>query len=285
MTVSASRYVPLFSSERTVPKPWIGCGVVSYEHLVALATLGESQTKPNGRPYTQADLTDRLRVGLRAFHSKPDSNGIPDRDDAGRIMDAMFPWLTRDLIPLVSRDFDEVVEWLKADNVISIALFLAALPAGAAAAKFTRAPHQVTIHGLRNGKTTDIDGMHPPAIRWGGFQVPLGQIEKAAKSFPESRGLVLAWRAPIGGWTQAALQTEALRKTLRDERDKVAVLTTQRDNKERKVVELRKEIVRLTAAGSDCAPLVDNARHAGWTGALENIRREADRLIVQGPPG
>lgn len=283
MTVTAGRYVPLFSSERTVDKPWIGCGVVSYEHLVALATLGESQVQANGRASDQGDLTDRLRVGLRAFHARPDSNGIPDRDDADRIKDAMFPWLKQDMIPLVSRDFDEVVEWLRADNAVSIALFLGAVP-GATVSKYTDAPHQVTLYDrdgeVKKGKVTDLDGMHPPMVKWGGFQVPLLQVEKAAKSFPgPDHGLVLAWRAPLGGWTQAALVADGFKDRIASLRGDLGALESQVANKTSTISELKERIDALEAGGPapDCGVKVAAALDSERVkiSAIVNDRRAA----------
>jgi hypothetical protein len=217
MTAQPGRYVSLFPSEQMVPKPWIGCGVSTDIIVTGYGTLGESQTKANGRPYGRDDLTHDLQVGLRAFHAKPDSNGIPDRGDADRIHSAMFPNLP-DLIPLVDRDFDEVVEALRDDAyAVSIATFLPAMPAGLAITRYTRAPHQMPLVGVRNGRTTVQDPMHPPQVGWAGHQVPLQQVEKAAKSFPGAEhGLVMAWKVPIGGWTQGTLAIRALRGELRE---------------------------------------------------------------------
>jgi hypothetical protein len=256
VTAQAGRYTPLFPSEMLLrgfdgQPPFLGCGISTDLIVSAWGTLGECQIRPNGRPFDTADFTNQLKVGWRAFERVRDTNGIPDRDDAQRIHRAMLPGIP-DLIPLVSRDFDEVVEALRSDHAVSIACRLSALPVGAEAARYTRADHQMPLVGFANGRTTVQDPMHPPSLRWPGHKVPLSQIEKAAKAI--EGGLVLAWKVPIGGWTQAALQTEGIRDRLRDERDRVATLATQVENKEAKVVALRAEVERLQAGqGTDCS--------------------------------
>jgi hypothetical protein len=256
VTAQAGRYTPLFPSEMLLrgfdgQPPFLGCGISTDLIVSAWGTLGECQIRPNGRPFDTADFTNQLKVGWRAFERVRDTNGIPDRDDAQRIHRAMLPGIP-DLIPLVSRDFDEVVEALRSDHAVSIACRLSALPVGAEAARYTRADHQMPLVGIANGRTTVQDPMHPPSLRWPGHKVPLSQIEKAAKAI--EGGLVLAWKVPIGGWTQAALQSEGIRDRLRDERDRVATLATQVENKEAKVVALRAEVERLQAGqGTDCS--------------------------------
>lgn len=285
MTVNAARFVSLFPSERLLAgfdgqPPFKACGIATDIIVTGYGTLGGSQTKGNGRPFTNDDFTNQLKIGWRAFERVHDSNGIPDRDDMARIHGAMFPGLP-DPQPLVSGDFDEVVEALKADYAISMAGRLSVV-AGQTLARFTQADHQFPMVGIANGRTTVQDPMHPPALRWGGHKVPLTQIEKAAKAI--GGGTVLAWKVPVGGWTQAALQTEALRDRLRESRERGDFLFTQVENKEAKVVELRARVAQLQAANTNCAPLVDNARNAGWTAALEAMKRDADRHIGEGPP-
>jgi hypothetical protein len=256
MTAQPGRYVPLFPSEMLLrgfdgQPPFLGCGIATDLVVSAWGTLGECQIRPSGRPFDTGDFTNQLKVGWRAFERVRDTNGIPDRDDAQRIHRAMLPGIP-DLIPLVSRDFDEVVEALRSDHAVSIACRLSALSVGAEAARYTRADHQMPLVGIANGRTTVQDPMHPPSLRWPGHKVPLSQIEKAAKAI--EGGLVLAWKVPIGGWTQAALQSEGIRDRLRDERDRVATLATQVENKEAKVVALRAEVERLQAGqGTDCS--------------------------------
>ncbi len=269
MTAQPGRYTPLFISETVVPRPWIGCGIVTDIHVTARATLGESQTKPNGRPYKQADLKDQLEVGLRAFTRVADSNGIPDRDDAQRIHRAMFPGLP-DLIPLLSRDFDEVVEALRPGEwAVSIALYLPAMPAGLAVTRYTRAPHQVGLHEVVNGTTNVLDGMHPPSLTWAGHRVPLSQIERAAKAFPDSRGLVMAWKAPVAGWTQEALAVEAAKDRIATLRAEKSALETQVANKVETIADLRAQLAN--AGNVDCSGAVAAEHERTLVAAIEKL--------------
>jgi hypothetical protein len=274
MTVQPGRYVPLFPSETLLrgfdgQPPFLGCGIATDLVVSAWGTLGECQIQPNGRPFDTADFTNQLKVGWRAFERVRDTNGIPDRDDAQRIHRAMLPGIP-DLIPLVSRDFDEVVEALRSDHAISIACRLSALPAGAEAARYTRADHQMPLVGIANGRTTVQDPMHPPSLRWPGHKVPLTQIEKAAKAI--ENGLVLAWKVPIGGWTQAALQTEGIRDRLRDERDRVAIASA-------KVEGQTERIARLQAALEACRDGQGNDCSGPIAAALETERIAIRELV------
>ena len=287
MTAQPGRYVSLFPSERLLAgfmgqPPFLFCGGSTDVTVTGYGTLGESQTQPNGRPFDTADFTNQMKVGFRAFRRVQDNNGIPDRDDAARIHRAMFPGLP-DLIPLVSRDFDEVVESLRADFAVSIAVRLSALPPTSVLRKYTSADHQIPLVGVQNGKSRSQDPMHPPALKWPGHMVPLTQVERAAKAI--ENGLVLAWKVPIGGWTQAALSTVALRDRIGNLRGEVGALETQLRNKEARLVQTRAELAACRAQNpGDCGPLVDAAKHAGWTGGMEAIKRDADRRIADGPP-
>jgi hypothetical protein len=235
-------------------RPWIGCGIASDIVVTAHGTLGESQTRPNGRPYDKGDLTNQLQRGQRAFNARPDSNGIPDRDDAQRIHRAMFPGLP-DLIPLLSRDFDEVVEVLRGDDyAVSLAMYLPAMPAGLAITQYTRAPHQSPFVGIENGKSRSQDPMHAPQLSWAGRMVPLTQMQKAAKAFPDSPGLVMAWKVPIGGWTQGALAAEAVRDRLREARDDLELSAAQLANKAETIADLKRQLEQ--AGNVDCSDAV-----------------------------
>jgi hypothetical protein len=253
MTVNASRYQPLFPSEQLLrgfanQPPFKGCGIATDLIVSAWGTLGECQIRPNGRPFGNADFTNQLKVGWRAFTRVADSNGIPDTGDAQRIHRSMFPGLP-DLIPLVSRDFDEVEEALKADYAISIAVRLSALPVSSPLRKYTSADHQIPLVGLERGKSRRQDPMHPPGLRYAGEMVPLSDVRVAAKAI--ENGLVLAWKVPIGGWTQERLAVRGIRDELREAREDVAGLTDRIRTKNLAIADLQRQL--SDAGGADCS--------------------------------
>jgi hypothetical protein len=260
VTAQPGRYVPLFASEMLLrgfdgQPPFLGCGLATDIMCTAWATLGESQIRPTGRPFGSGDFTNQLKVGWRAFERVRDKNGIPDRDDVPRIHRAMFPGLPLPE-PLVSNDFDEVVEVMRAGYVVSMAGRLSAV--GQPLSKYTNADHQFPMAELRDGKVTVQDPMHPPQLGWGGHRVPLGQIKTAAAALPDATR-VLAWKYPVGGWTQAALATEGLRDRLRDARQEAATLALQVQNKEARIVTLRAELDACQAGQVDCSDKVASA--------------------------
>ena len=228
--------------------PFLGCGVSTYWDCAALATDNES-AMTRGRPKGKAQRTADLKRGMRAFARVADSNNIPDRDDAARIMKAMFPDLP---LPgsVNTRNEAQVREMLDDGFAISIALRLTALPASSPLREYTSADHQVTIHGRKGDRVRRIDPMHDYSLaRYIGEMVPLDQVWKAAKAI--GGGAILGWAYPIGGWTREKLAEPDLRRALkvsRDETDKA--LKDKRDLKD-EVAALERQIIELEADGGD----------------------------------
>jgi hypothetical protein len=244
--------------------PFKFCGGSTDCHGTGMATLLESDTAPDGRLIDRATRVARLKRGWRGFTKVADTNGIPDTGDLLRIHAAMYPNLPAP-DQFNTRDFDDVVDRVDAGFAVSIALRLSAL-GSSNDIDFTTADHQTLFWGRKGDEVWTQGPMRPHSDRYDGHRAPLRQFRIAAKAIES--GLVLTWLYPIGGWTAAALQTEALRDRLRDERDKVESLTTQVDNKEAKVVELRARVAELEAAGTDCGPIVERKVDA----ALESER-------------
>jgi len=285
VTVNADRYVPLFASEKLLAgfdgqPPFKGCGLSAAITCTGYATLGESQTKGNGRPFDSADLTNQLKVGWRAFEKVRDSNGIPDRDDAIRIHRAMFDGIP-DPIPVAERDFDEIVEMLRAGWAISVACRLSVLPQSSPLRKYTSADHQIPLVGFAKGRSRRQDPMHAPSLRYAGEWVPLDHVRIAAKAI--GNGEALAWRYPVGGWTQAALATEALRDRVRELRETSEALRVQLDDKDGRIVQLKADLAACRQAPGDCGPLVDNAKAAAWESFGQKAVKAVDDLRVGGP--
>jgi hypothetical protein len=238
--------LPYFASEKLLSgfdgqPPFKGCGLSADWAATALATDNESAFV-KGRPKGKAHRTADLKRGWRAFTRVADSNGIPDTGDMGRIHAAMFPGLPQPTA-FNTRDFAEVIERLDRDFAISIALRLSALPASSPLRKYTSADHQVTLYGRRGPDTRRIDPMHDHSDKYIGEMVPLAHVKTAARAI--EGGLILTWLYPIGGWTEAALRTERLRREIRDAGILVRALESRVENKQREVVDLRAEVAIL----------------------------------------
>jgi hypothetical protein len=273
MTATADSYACRFASERLLAgiggqPPFKGCGISTDWHGTDMATLGESSMMSSGRIKPAAARKDDLARGWRAFRAAPDTNGIPDTSDLVRIHRGMFKGLP-DPDAFHTRDFDDVVSRLDGGDAVSIALRLSALGASNTVDE-TTADHQVLMFRRRGDRVTVMGPMRAQRESYHGHLAKLSEIRTASKAI--EGGLVLTWLYPIGGWTQAALQTEALRDRLRDEREKVVSMSS-------KVEGQTERIERLQAALEACRDGQGNDCSGPIAAALET-ERIAIREIV-----
>jgi hypothetical protein len=238
-------YRPPFPSEKLLqPPPYRGCGLTSDWICYALATLGETTRKANGREKGQAAMRADLQTGWDAFEARPDDNGWIDQGDMPRIRDAMHPGLPHPAL-MNTTDTSRIATELKSGHAISIALKLSVLPASSPLRKYTSADHQVPLYGFKhvNGKgyTKRPDPMHPVSNAYTGEWVPLADVRKAAMGF----GKVYSWVFPIGGWTAAALVTAAKDK-------RIDALVARKAALQARIVTLVGEVEQLTEQLTGC---------------------------------
>jgi hypothetical protein len=253
---------PFFYSERLLDgPPFKGCRVATLANGYALATSNESVLLPTARYKSRAGRTADLRRGWRAFESKFDSNGIPDRDDIPRICEAMFPELSKP--ELASGQFS-FADALSAGLAISVALKLSVLPASSELRAYTSADHQVLLYGLsQDGRQTRrLDPMHGHSDAYLGEWVPLEDVRQAARPFG-----FLVELFPIGGWTQAKLATARL-ENVRD-----------RLRKERNALEAERDALALRVQHLEAG----NGVAAGWEAFGNTAITEMTRLLNEGP--
>lgn len=289
MTATIENYACRFASERLLAgvggqPPFLGCGISTDWHGTDMATLGGSSTRANGSIKPTAARRDDLIEGWRAFKAQPDSNGIPDTSDLIRIHRGMFRDLP-DPERFFTREWDAVIARLDRDDAVSIALKLSVLGATNTIDE-TTADHQVLMFRRRGDSVTVMGPMRRQRESYHGHRAKLSEIRKAALAI--EGGLILCWLYPIGGWTQAALQTEGLRDRVRElRRDNEGLGTVNAGLRERiaernaESVRLENRIRQLEAGQVDCQPLIENARAAGREQALVQASNAIEALRSQ----
>ena len=285
MAATVNAFRPNLYSEWLLPqRPLIGCGISTICHANDMGSLGEFTVMPNGQLKGTRQRLKDLMTGYRAFKRVPDSNGIPDTDDYLRIHQAIsdYPLPER----MWTRSWDDVMDQLKARDVaVSIAVRLSVLGSRNTIDQ-TTADHQVLLWGIEpNGQTNAMGPMRAVSRTRGyhGHKALLSEVRKAARAI--EGGLILTWLSPIGEWTEKALALEK-------QQDRIAALRKERNEAEAtadvrrtRLVALRAEIVTLreNAPPGDCAPLVANARAAGWESAHAKSIEYHQQQRTEGP--
>lgn len=199
---------PLFASEKLLAPPYMGCGISSDWHGTMLATLNEAGQNKWARQKGQAARRADLKRGWAAFRAGFDENGWVDRDDIPRIHAAMFPTLPQPRAVAVPPA--QFWAWLDGEYALSVAIQPGAVSASDAIRRYVGAvPHQVLAYQRRTRDGTDevriVDPMHAPSDVYAGHWVRWDSLRKCGMNVLGADGLMLAFRFPVGGWTQARL--------------------------------------------------------------------------------
>jgi hypothetical protein len=271
MSATVDAYRPPLASEWVLgkkPRPnnppsLLGCGVSSAWHQSAIASLGETTIRPDGKAKGLAIIKAELERGWKAFKRLPDENGIPDTNDYVRIQRAMHD--VPKVEQLVTRDWDLVMDHAKADEVISIAVRLSIFGTRNSI-DLTDADHQVVIWGPAGAAFWVMGPMRKHSRTYRGHRAPISDLRKAAKAI--NGGQVLAWTVPIGAWTQGALLEQKLHArigNLRDDRNEAEAALKPALAA---VARLKRRIEELEGGTpGDCTELVANARAAAHESA------------------
>jgi len=217
MSVDPARYRPPQASERLLPKHpqhgYTGCRLSAAWVGAAVATLGESTLTPEGRPMSPSAIRRDLERMLK---------GTGDPDRAGYRQDHVPGMLAAIDLPAPERltgDFDDM--WADRDAAYTIAgnpqdiRGASTLEHLAAQRSWSGVNHELLLMPHRGDFGTIFDPMRPQGGSYAGDRVPKAELRQFMRS-PELQagGKPIAERFPVGGWTQAALQTRKLLRRL-----------------------------------------------------------------------